>query len=229
MSNHTQIASKTQPSSQVTINGNGITRVIYKDQPVLTQTGYAMLAKVFTDDLAWQVQRELVNKYFATSQPATPPQAQMLEHARLNKELMALFGINGNMQTLALNNAIRKEFDVNLLENWGVNGLKAETQDQLLTPTDIAERLGMGKRKVNPTLVEAGLQTSNRDHKDRLYYELTDKGLEHGLYLDTGKKHSDATPVRQIKWYASVIEVLKSYLEASFALTGQHETPLPPK
>ncbi len=32
---------------------------------VLTETGYAMLAKIFTDDLAWQVQRELVNNYFA--------------------------------------------------------------------------------------------------------------------------------------------------------------------
>jgi len=222
MSNHTQIASKTQPSSQVTINGNGITRVIYKDQPVLT---FALI-----DQLHQRPERTARNRFTDNKSRfrATPPQAQMLEHARLNKELMALFGINGNMQTLALNNAIRKEFDVNLLENWGVNGLQADTQDQLLTPTDIAERLGMGKRKVNPTLVEAGLQTSNRDHKDRLYYELTDKGLEHGLYLDTGKKHSDATPVRQIKWYASVIEVLKSYLEASFTLTG-HETPLPPK
>jgi hypothetical protein len=39
---------------------------------VLTQTGYLMLVKSFTDDLAWQVQRELVNKYFATPQSQTP-------------------------------------------------------------------------------------------------------------------------------------------------------------
>jgi len=80
--------------------------------------------------------------------------------------------------------------------------------------------LGIGRRKVNPILIEVGLQTSNRDHKDRLYYELTDKGLEHGIYLDTSKRHSDGTPVRQIKWYASVIEVLKAYLEADFVLEG---------
>ncbi len=34
----------------------------------LTQTGYLMLVKSFTDDLAWQVQRELVKCYFAVKQ-----------------------------------------------------------------------------------------------------------------------------------------------------------------
>ena len=33
---------------------------------VLTQSGYLMLVKSFTDELAWQVQRELVNRYFQT-------------------------------------------------------------------------------------------------------------------------------------------------------------------
>lgn len=31
---------------------------------ILTESGYLMLAKSFTDDLAWKVQRELVNNYF---------------------------------------------------------------------------------------------------------------------------------------------------------------------
>ncbi len=31
---------------------------------LLTETGYLMLVKSFTDDLAWQVQRELVKNYF---------------------------------------------------------------------------------------------------------------------------------------------------------------------
>jgi hypothetical protein len=146
----------------------------------------------------------------------TPSQSNMLEHAKLNIELMTLFGINGNMQTLALNNAMRKEFGVNLLETWSVNGLKSDTQEQVLTPSDLAERLDskLNARKVNLLLIETGLQTSDRDHKNRIYYELTDKGHEYGVYLDTNKKHSDGTPVRQIKWYASVVDVLKAHLEA---------------
>lgn len=34
------------------------------DLILLTESGYLMLAKSFTDDLAWKVQRELVNNYF---------------------------------------------------------------------------------------------------------------------------------------------------------------------
>lgn len=37
---------------------------------VLTESGYLMLAKSFTDDLAWKVQRELVNNYFRVKTPA---------------------------------------------------------------------------------------------------------------------------------------------------------------
>jgi hypothetical protein len=80
--------------------------------------------------------------------------------------------------------------------------------------------LGISTRKINPTLIEIGLQTSHRDHKNRLYYELTDSGLKHGIYMDTGKKHSDGTPIRQIKWHTSVVDVLKAHLEADFVLTG---------
>ena len=35
---------------------------------LFTETGYLMLVKSFTDDLAWKVQRELVNTYFQTKQ-----------------------------------------------------------------------------------------------------------------------------------------------------------------
>lgn len=36
---------------------------------VLTESGYLMVVKSLTDDLAWQVQRELVNSYFRTREP----------------------------------------------------------------------------------------------------------------------------------------------------------------
>lgn len=39
------------------------------DVTLLTESGYLMLAKSFTDDLAWKVQRELVNNYFRAKAP----------------------------------------------------------------------------------------------------------------------------------------------------------------
>lgn len=38
---------------------------------ILFESGYLMLTKPFNDDLAWQVQRELVNSYFRTRAPMT--------------------------------------------------------------------------------------------------------------------------------------------------------------
>lgn len=48
------------------------------DVTLITESGYLMLVKSFTDDLAWKVQRELVKGYFRAkstqSQPLTPAQ-----------------------------------------------------------------------------------------------------------------------------------------------------------
>ncbi|MBR1530015.1 MAG: ORF6N domain-containing protein [Oscillospiraceae bacterium] len=40
----------------------------HSDIILITETGYLMLVKSFTDELAWKVQRELVNGYFRTQQ-----------------------------------------------------------------------------------------------------------------------------------------------------------------
>lgn len=56
------------------------------DITLITESGYLMLVKSFTDDLAWKVQRELVKGYFRSkstqSQPLTPAQ-QLLAQASL--------------------------------------------------------------------------------------------------------------------------------------------------
>lgn len=46
---------------------------------LLTETGYLMLVKSFTDELSWKVQRQLVRQYFsATSVPAVPSRMRMM-------------------------------------------------------------------------------------------------------------------------------------------------------
>ncbi len=52
----------------------------YMDKVLITEQGYLMLVKSFTDDLAWKVQRELINGYFRVRELVTDlsPQMQML-------------------------------------------------------------------------------------------------------------------------------------------------------
>lgn len=44
---------------------------------LITESGYLMLVKSFTDDLAWDVQRQLVKSYFARQTPVADPMASL--------------------------------------------------------------------------------------------------------------------------------------------------------
>lgn len=59
---------------------NGIEVSSPRGMALITEQGYLMLVKSFTDDLAWEVQRSLVNTYFKVKTLATDlsPQMQML-------------------------------------------------------------------------------------------------------------------------------------------------------
>lgn len=58
--------------SNISIPTRGIT--------VLTESGYLMIVKAFTDDLSWKVQRQLVNTYFKVKEQEKPVlQAEPLE------------------------------------------------------------------------------------------------------------------------------------------------------
>lgn len=55
---------------------------------LITESGYLMLVKSFTDDLAWEVQRQLVNSYFrAKSAKSLPVDKQKEIEARYNNSL----------------------------------------------------------------------------------------------------------------------------------------------
>lgn len=53
-----------------------------KELILIAESGYLMLVKSFTDDLAWQVQRQLVNTYFRAKELVQPmTQIQILQQA----------------------------------------------------------------------------------------------------------------------------------------------------
>lgn len=123
-------------------------------------------------------------------------------------KLAEAFGFSGNQALLSANKLVRKHTGIDLLDGLGQAALPAPVQEALLTPSDIAVRMGIAKNQANPKLIEAGLQTSSRDHKGRLVYEPTEAGKSYAEFLDTGKSHSDGTPVRQLKWRSGVLELL---------------------
>lgn len=123
---------------------------------VVTESGYLMLVKSFTDDLAWTVQRELVNSYFrmktkpvkAVTPGAEKRAAAMLLNAksRTAKQMMALWtaaGVKPEYQALALGDYYRD--DGIELPAIALKGTK-ETYDK----TTIAKKLGILSKSGKP-------------------------------------------------------------------------------
>ena len=74
---------------------------------LVTESGYLMLVKSFTDDLAWKVQRELVNSYFRVEQMRTAfsdlsPQLQLLINieTRQREQEKALAAMNNRIDNM---------------------------------------------------------------------------------------------------------------------------------
>lgn len=152
---------------------------------------------------AYQLQRQTQRK---AAQDI--PQVLALKLTRVAISAAKALGFKGNQAALSADHAVRTITGQSVLALMGHTALEAEDQEPLLVVTEIAERLGWPPRSVNPKITESGLQTEYRDHKNKLCYELAEKGHAFGVYVDTGKKHENGSPVRQIKWKATVVEFL---------------------
>ena len=112
-------------------------------------------------------------------------------------------GIKGNQLALALDRTAKHYTGESMLALGGIE-LEAETKHQALTPTEIGMELGFTGQRVNEILAGAGLQ-----HRISKKWEPLEPGMPYAVMIDTGKKHSDGTPIRQLKWDSSII----SYIE----------------
>lgn len=116
--------------------------------------------------------------------------------------------IEKNQLVLALDKVAKAETGRSLLTMAQVK-LVADTQNQLYTPTQLGKEIGISAVKFNKALAFANLQVKVEDK-----WEMTPRGKSKGgIYLDTNKKHSDGTPVRQLKWPYEVINDVKQVLQ----------------
>ena len=127
---------------------------------LITESGYLMLVKSFTDDLAWKVQRELVNGYFRAKQSQRPNTVaeQLLAQAQLMVE-----------QEKRLSDVETRQTE--LAERCGENGRKLDTLTAVIvepyaSEQDWQERIG---RTIRAAVAQYGLNYR------RFYAELYDE------------------------------------------------------
>lgn len=129
----------------------------------------------------------------------------------LNLKMARMAGLDGNQALLSANRATEAMTGVNALGLMGISYMAAPQNDVLLTPTEVGRRTAIGSaRVVNARLCLMGMQRQYRDRKGHIYYEPTESGVAAGgTMIDTGKKHSDGSPVRQLRWSSSIIDRLR--------------------
>ena len=147
-----------------------------------------------------------IRKTGSYSAPSAPAKAEISVQSEVECALMILkaAGITGNQLAIAADNYYRKRTGISVIEASGVE-LVAPKQQQLLTPTQLGKELGLSGRKVNLMLAGLGLQRRIGD-----VWEPTEDGKARGAVLmDTGKRHGDGAPVRQLKWPSDVVNALR--------------------
>lgn len=108
-------------------------------------------------------------------------------------------GIKGNQLALALDKMFRSYTGKSALQTCEI-ALTAPTTHQILTPTEIGKHFGLNAQHVNEILAGAGYQ-----HKINDKWEALPPGEPYAVMQDVGKKHSDGTPIRQLKWDSSIL------------------------
>ena len=117
-------------------------------------------------------------------------------------------GITGNQCTLALDKVYKSYTGQSLLLTAGIE-LESPVKEQALTATQIAEILGIGKGNKGAQIVNNLLLNAVYQRRVGKLWEPTEKGKPYAIMVDTNKKHTDGTSVRQLKWNSGILDVVK--------------------
>jgi len=129
------------------------------------------------------------------------------EMSELGTELIKLskvFGFKGNQVILSADKGVRNITGHSPLKLLDEIHLVANEKTKIFSPTQLGKEIGKTAMEINLLLADIGFQK-----KVGKIWEVLESGLEFAELLDTNKKHSDGTPVKQIKWQKEVLEKIK--------------------
>lgn len=137
------------------------------------------------------------------------PQQSIETAVDVTEKVLLRAGLTSNQIAIGMSNTYRALTGVDVLALSEAE-LPSPVQKQALTPTEIGQELGdISARQINKLLLDNGYQLKRVNGG----YDPTEKGEPHALLLDTAKRHSNGTPVKQLKWYTSIIPIIKEWLD----------------
>ncbi|MGV8290133.1 ORF6N domain-containing protein [Pseudomonas aeruginosa] len=150
-----------------------------EDVTLLTERGYLLLVKSFTDDLAWQVQDQLVEGYFQNKESATHFPAVPGSFA----DALRLAAALEDQKTLLLAENARQAHKIESLESLFVPGE---------TPAAFAKRLnGVNSNTITSKLLDLGwIYNHERNPKRSVKYRVAHKARSKGYLTERPRKIS---------------------------------------
>lgn len=142
--------------------------------------------------------------YVLSAAKAAPSAAldTAMRYAKEGARLARAFGFDRNMIALSANNLARTVTGIDVLEYMGATHLLADPSGRTYTPSELGKLCDppLSAIKFNLLLESAGLQT-----KEFGAWMPTDAASGLFEWLDTGKRHSNGAPVKQVKWFSAVL------------------------
>ena len=173
---------------------------------------YLKLVKPMNDDRAWQVQGEMIDRYFMVEEiiaAVAPAMSQALSRevrlsTRMFGKMAKDMGLVGNQALLSVCRGVQTMTGVNPMAAMGLTHIEAEQNDDMLNVSDLGRRVGCSAQEMNLKLIGRGLQTAYRDRKGNKKYELTEEGRTQGGTWHDAQKVQGGRPIRQLLWPAHV-------------------------
>lgn len=134
-----------------------------EDVTFITESGYLMLVKSFTDDLAWTVQRQLVNSYFRAVQTGSVPDVQLrkleVQEQNAKNRMAQLLLKMTNVETLSqAYKSILVAKAAEVLTGVPVLPLP-ESEQKMYSAGEIGEMFGISAQKVGKLANLHGMKT----------------------------------------------------------------------
>jgi len=189
----------------------------HRDIILLTESGYLMLVKSFTDDLAWQVQRQLVRSYFRQETPAKAraPRKSISGFSRtfeaLHKIAVLHLGLDEAQATIHASHGTDYLHGFNPLEAMRVSRIETTAEKPFFVVTDIAKREGFQSAQwLNKAFEALGLQTDTGNEDCR--WKPTDLGRPYCRVVDNPIKGRRSR--QSLMWSLDVVPLVRAQIQA---------------
>ncbi|MBY2476310.1 phage antirepressor KilAC domain-containing protein [Clostridioides difficile] len=160
---------------------------------LITESGYLMLVKSLTDDLAWTVQRELVNNYFRVKEKEQPKLPATYKEA-----LQQLLVEVEEKEQLQLESKMKDQVISELKPKADYTD-KILKSDSLVTITQIAKDYGMSGAEMNKLLHELKVQYKQSEQW-LLYKEHQGKSYTHSDTIEIIRSNGTIGSKMTTKW-----------------------------